>query len=124
MPSLVSFISLAVRGQCEEIIDYRVNDRIALKLCLRFFNSFLMEAIEKKNDRAFHNVLYQYIQLAKHLSKIATDLLPSIFCYFEVLSSIFFYFDYYLLLFYCYYYCCVFFVITIVILLLLLLLLL
>jgi hypothetical protein len=42
-------------------------DRTVVTLCMRFFNSFLREAINRKDTRAAYDVLYQYRELAGDL---------------------------------------------------------
>ena len=94
MPGVVSFIALTVREQCVPLMREE-KDKTYLMLCIRFLNTFLRQSIQSQNIRAIFNISYQYITLAKNLSKFAPNLLSPTLRHFIVL---FFYYSYYLFL--------------------------
>ncbi len=57
------------------------HDEQALRLCIRFFNNFLREAIKKGNLRAVYDVFHQYRKLARTLAD-RPELLREIGCHF------------------------------------------
>src|SRR3990167_500355 len=65
-------------------LDYEIIFPLIILLFLRFYNTFLREAINNNNLRGIFNLYYQYSTLAKDLSKWCPELLPRVVKYLSV----------------------------------------
>lgn len=65
MPDAVSAITYSVKGLAAA--SAQAGDRQAFELLLRFLNSFIREALRRKDVRAIYDVFYQYKSLMRRL---------------------------------------------------------
>jgi len=78
-PDTVSVFSDALRVIASRA--HENHEEASLRLCIRFFNNFLREAIKKANLRAVYDVFHQYRKLARTLVD-RPDFLREIGCHF------------------------------------------
>jgi hypothetical protein len=78
-PDTVSVFSDALRVIASRA--HENHDEQSLRICIRFFNNFLREAIKKGNLRAVYDVFHQYRKLARTLCD-RPEILKEIGCHF------------------------------------------